>query len=91
RVVAISPLFGGVPLKGPADRVLVSLGLPPGNEGVAAAYDRLLSDLIVDDGDVGDVRQLTGPDLAVHALDTRIDEGDAGKRFATDLLENLGW
>ncbi|MCH8899762.1 MAG: YvcK family protein [Acidobacteria bacterium] len=91
RVVAISPLFGGVPLKGPADRVLASLGLPPGNEGVAAAYDGLLSDLVVDDGDAVDVHQLTRPDLAVHALNTRIDEGDAGKRFATDLLETLGW
>ena len=91
RVVAISPLFGGVPLKGPADRVLVSLGLPLGNEGVAAAYDGLLSDLVVDEGDAEDVQQLTGPDLAVHAFDTRIDKRDAGKRFATDLLEKLGW
>ncbi|GMQ86576.1 MAG: 2-phospho-L-lactate transferase [Acidimicrobiia bacterium] len=91
RVVAISPLFGGVPLKGPADRVLASLGLPPGNEGVAAAYDGLLSDLVVDDGDAAEIPQLTRPDLAVHALDTRIDERDAGKRFATDLLETLGW
>ena len=91
RVVAISPLFGGVPLKGPADRVLASLGLPPGNEGVAAAYDGLLSDLVVDDGDAVDVQQLTRPDFAVHALDTRIDKRDAGKRFATDLLARLGW
>ena len=88
RVVAISPLFGGVPLKGPADRVLASLGLPPGNEGVAAAYDGLLSDLVVDDGDAVDVHQLTRPDLAVHALNTMIDEGDAGKRFATDFQQD---
>ena len=38
RVVAISPLFGGKALKGPADRVLDSLGFPPGNAGVLSAY-----------------------------------------------------
>lgn len=91
RVVAISPLFGGVPLKGPADRVLASLGLPPGNAGVVAAYDGLLSDLVVDIGDATDVELLRTPDLAVHALDTRIGDPDAGKRFATSLLETLGW
>ncbi|MDP9495603.1 MAG: 2-phospho-L-lactate transferase CofD family protein, partial [Actinomycetota bacterium] len=30
RVIAISPLFGGKALKGPADRVMSTLGLPPG-------------------------------------------------------------
>jgi LPPG:FO 2-phospho-L-lactate transferase len=90
-VVAISPLFAGKPLKGPADRVLASLGLPPGNAGIAAAYDGLLSDLIVDEGDAADVEALTGPRLAVRALDTRMVEQDEGKRFAASMLEELDW
>lgn len=91
RVAAISPLFGGKALKGPADRVLRSLGFPEGNTGVVAAYDGLLSDLVVDKGDAPDVPLLAGRRLTVHALDTRIAEPEAGKRFATTLLEILGW
>lgn len=91
QVVAISPLFGGKPVKGPADRVLASLGLPAGNAGVAAAYAGLLSDLIVDDGDAADVESLKTPSLAVHALDTRMGDGESGKRFADAMLEELGW
>ena len=54
RVIAVSPLFGGKALKGPADRVMASLGLAPGNQGVADAYPGLISDLIVDVGDAGE-------------------------------------
>jgi LPPG:FO 2-phospho-L-lactate transferase len=91
RVVAISPLFGGAPLKGPADRVLASLGFGPGNRGVTGAYAGLLSDFVIDVGDTADVELLAVPGLAVHALDTRMGEPDAGKRFAAALLEALGW
>ena len=91
RVVAVSPLFAGKPVKGPADRVLASLGLPAGNAGIAAAYDGLLSDLIVDEGDAADVEPLTTPHLTVHALDTKMAEMDAGKRFAAAMLEELDW
>ena len=91
RVVAVSPLFGGKPLKGPADRVLASLGFAAGNAGVVAAYKNLLSDLIVDEGDRADVEPLTTPDLTVRAFDTKMTEQDAGKRFAAALLEEMGW
>ncbi len=91
RVVAISPLFGGAPIKGPADRVLASLGFAPGNEGVAGAYAGLLSDLVIDVGDAADIELLAAPQLAVHALDTRMGGPNAGNRFAASLLETLGW
>lgn len=84
RVMAVSPLFGGRALKGPADRVMASLGLPPGNQGVADAYDGLLTDFIIDIGDQDDSIR-TG--AAVHALDTRIAEPAAAARFARALLE----
>jgi LPPG:FO 2-phospho-L-lactate transferase len=88
RVVAVSPLFSGKALKGPADRVMASLGLPPGNAGVAAAYEGLITDLVVDIGDEGDVTALEG-DIRVHAVDTRIGDAAAGRRFASWLLENV--
>ncbi len=86
RVIAVSPLFGGKALKGPADRVMESLGLPPGNRGILAAYEGFLSDLVIDDGDADDVAHLQRA-VAVHTTDTLFTEAPAAERFATWLLD----
>ncbi len=86
RVVAVSPLIGGKALKGPADAVMASLGLPPGNAGVLEAYRGLLTDLVVDDADRADTRP---SGVRVHATDTRIAEPERAVRFARWLLEAL--
>jgi len=86
RVAAVSPLFGGLALKGPADRVMATLGLPPGNEGVLAAYDGLLDLLVVDQQDSRDIG-LSTPGTRVVVADTRIAEPAAAARFATWLIE----
>jgi len=83
-VVAVSPLFGGKPLKGPADRVMASLGLPPGNRGVAKAYDGLIDALVVDSGDADGARLVEGPEVVV--ADTRIGDAEAGRRLAEAIL-----
>ena len=87
RVVAVSPLFGGMALKGPADKVMAALGLPPGNAGVLAAYEGLLTDLVVDQGDAADLAALGAGPVRLHATDTRIAEPAAAARFARWLLE----
>jgi LPPG:FO 2-phospho-L-lactate transferase len=86
RVVAVSPLFEGKALKGPADRVMASLGLPPGNAGVLAAYEGLLTDLVVDEGDAADLSRGGGA-VRLHAADTRIADRGPAARFARWLLE----
>ncbi len=88
RVVAVSPLFAGEALKGPAAKVLASLGFPAGNAGVVAAYDGLLSDLVVDEADEAD-RSLGGPTLAIRVTDTRIARLDEARAFAERLLRWL--
>ncbi len=47
-VVAISPIVGGAALKGPADRMLVELGLEPSVVGVARLYAPIAEVLVVD-------------------------------------------
>lgn len=84
--VAVSPLFAGKALKGPADRVMADLGLPPGNAGVLAAYEGLIGMLVVDRGDEADTA-LSNGDTAVVAADTRIAEPAAAARFAAWLIE----
>ena len=84
RVVAVSPLFGGKALKGPADRVMAGLGLAAGNQGVADAYAGLITDLVID---IGDAAEPVATDATVHAVDTRIADPDAAARFARLLLD----
>jgi len=86
RVICVSPLFGGKALKGPADRVLVSLGLGSGNQAVIDAYQGLVTDLVVDTDDAGE--PLRGVSR-VHASDTRIAKPEAARRFGEWMLDLL--
>lgn len=88
RIVAISPLFGGKALKGPADRVLESLGFPRGNAGVLSAYEGLISDLVVDIEDASDVQRLS-TSVRIHATDTRLGSDDEARRFAEWFKETF--
>lgn len=89
QVIAVSPLFGGKALKGPAAEVMADLGLPPGNRGVAAAYSGLLTGLVVDRGDRADVARLGTQGVTAWATDTRIKEPAAAARLAAWILELL--
>jgi LPPG:FO 2-phospho-L-lactate transferase len=89
KVVAISPLFGGKALKGPADRLLVSQGLPAGNAGVLAAYEGLLTDLVVDSGDATDIEGLAAGQERIHSANTRISDPERGAAFAEWLLATV--
>jgi len=82
RVVAVSPLIGGKALKGPADRVMASLGLPDGNAGVVAAYQGLIGILVIDDTDAGDAPL----EVTTVATDTLIKDLDSSRRLAGEII-----
>lgn len=86
RVVAVSPLFEGKALKGPADRVMRSLGLAAGNAGVAEAYEGLIDELVVDVTDADDVDTLETGELRVRALPTRIIDPEDSARLCVEIL-----
>lgn len=89
RVIAVSPLFGGRALKGPADRVMTSLGLPNGNAGVVAAYGGLVHDLVIDTGDANQRAELGELGVKIHVGDTRIADPSAAWSFADWLVDLL--
>jgi len=51
KIVAISPIVGGVPVKGPADKLMRSLGLEVSAFGVAGFYKDFLDTLVIDSVD----------------------------------------
>ncbi|HUO46243.1 MAG TPA: 2-phospho-L-lactate transferase [Acidimicrobiia bacterium] len=87
KVIGVSPLIGGTALKGPAHRILSSLGFPAGNLGVNQSYGGLLTDLFVDQSDADDANLNLPP--RVHVTDIRIPDLDASTRLAYEILGAL--
>jgi LPPG:FO 2-phospho-L-lactate transferase len=83
---AVSPLFGGVPLKGPADAVMHGLGLPSGTSGILEAYTGLIDTLFIDVADAADASLGDACGVRVLTADTRLGGPDHGARFASTLL-----
>lgn len=84
RVTAVSPLIGGKTVKGPADRVLTSLGLPSGNLGIDHAYDGLIDTFVIDRADEG---ANNGRDnLTIVTTETLMTDVEAARRLALVVL-----
>ena len=86
RTVAVSPLFGGKPVKGPADRVMAGLGLPPGTAGVIEAYAGLAQCLFVDTADRADRDLADATGIAIEAVETRLSGPDGGRACAEAVV-----
>jgi len=69
-VVAVSPLIGGRPVKGPADRMMRALGMEPGPIPLAELYRDLLDGLVIDTADRAHLPALETRGLRVSAIDT---------------------
>jgi LPPG:FO 2-phospho-L-lactate transferase len=76
-VVAVSPVVGGQVLKGPTAAFMTWAGLPVSAAGTARAYDGLLDGMVSDE---------PFEDLPALQTDTRMDDADARRRLAEDVL-----
>ena len=68
-VIAISPLIGGKPVKGPADRMMRALGLPPTPLGLARTYSDFLDGLVIDRADAAYASRLLARGIETACLD----------------------
>ena len=84
RVVGVSPIIAGAPVKGPADRLMGPLGMEVSCVGVARAYRDFCSALVIDGG--GTARAPEVESLGVHAVVTDTLMRDA--RVAAALARN---
>jgi LPPG:FO 2-phospho-L-lactate transferase len=84
RVVAVSPIVGGRTIKGPADRMMASLGMEPTAAGVAAAYRDFLGVFVIDEEDRALAPAVEA--LGVRAVVTQtIMRGPAEKRALAEV------
>jgi LPPG:FO 2-phospho-L-lactate transferase len=86
-VIAVSPIVGGVALKGPAGRMMASLGHESSAVGVAALYADLLTGFVLDAVDASLEPALRALGMRTHVTDT-IMADDAGRsRLARTIME----
>ena len=85
--IAVSPIIGGRALKGPADRMLVTLGHESSALGVARLYAGLVDGFVIDHADAdlaGPITDETG--MAVATTGAVMGGPDDRRRLATELL-----
>jgi LPPG:FO 2-phospho-L-lactate transferase len=69
-VVAISPIIGGMPVKGPADRLLRGTGAEVSARGVARLYASWCHGFVLDQRDAAQLADVAALGLAARALET---------------------
>jgi LPPG:FO 2-phospho-L-lactate transferase len=87
KVVAVSGIIGGKALKGPADRMLASLGRDSSAVGVAREYADVADALVLDTVDGATTTSIEALGMLTLVTDTIMND-DAGRaRLAGEVLE----
>jgi LPPG:FO 2-phospho-L-lactate transferase len=86
RIVAVSGIVGGKALKGPADRMLASLGQESTALGVARIYADLVDGFVLDSVDADLEPAVSGLGLGTLVVDTIMSDDSARARLARDVL-----
>ena len=84
--VAVSPIVGGRALKGPADRMLASLGHEVSATGVAAIYEGLLDGMVVDREDEGERTGIEAMGMSVLSTDAVMRDEPGRQLLAREVL-----
>ena len=89
-VVAISPIVGGAPIKGPADKLMLGLKMDVSPVGVAHYYRDFLDVMVIDQQDkhlIGAIEELGIPAVATNTI---MRDSAAKKALAQKVLEVAG-
>ncbi len=89
KVIAISPLIGGVPLKGPADKLMRGLGLEVSSAGVAGLYRDFLDVMVIDTVDAGEAERISGMGIKPVVLDTVMSDAEKAAALASAVLSEI--
>jgi LPPG:FO 2-phospho-L-lactate transferase len=82
----VSGIIGGKALKGPADRMLTSLGHESSALGVARIYADLATDFVLDNLDADLAPSIEALGLRTHVTDTIMTDDTARARLAAEVL-----
>lgn len=89
-VVAVSPIIGGAPIKGPADKLMRGLHMDVSAVGVARCYRDFLDVMVIDTQDAhlaSDIEDLGIPTLVTNTIMSNLA---AKKALAINMLQAAG-
>ncbi|MBA2631862.1 MAG: 2-phospho-L-lactate transferase [Chloroflexi bacterium] len=87
--IAVSPIVAGRALKGPADRMLASLGHEPSALGVARMYAGLVGRFVLDEADASLASEVEALGMTASAMPT-VMRGDGDRRaLAARIVQEL--
>jgi len=87
KVVAISPIIGGHPIKGPADKLMQGLGLKVSAYSIAHLYRDFLDTLIIDQVDEAEKEPIKSLGMQVIAMNTVMKTLEDKIQLAKVVLE----
>jgi len=90
KVAAISPIVGGSPIKGPADKLMRGLGLEVSAYGVAELYRTFLDTLVIDQVDRDEKERIEGLGLNVVTTNTIMRDLSDKVQLARITLRSVG-
>jgi LPPG:FO 2-phospho-L-lactate transferase len=90
RVVAISPIIAGAPVKGPADRLMGPLGYEVSCVGIARAYADLCATLVIDELDRSRAAEVERGGLRAVVAPTLMTDAGAAEQLARIALAAVG-
>jgi len=90
RIVGVSGIIGGKALKGPADRMLASLGHEPSALGVARGYAGLIDTFVLDTVDAALAPAVAALGVRAVVTDTIMTDDASRARLAGEVLAAVG-
>ncbi len=87
RVVGVSPIIAGRPVKGPADRLMAGLGLEVSCVGVARVYAEFCSTLVIDAGDASRAAEVEAAGVRAVVADTLMTDARVAAALARHTLD----
>ena len=87
---AVSPIIGGKALKGPADRMLASLGHESTALGVARLYADIVDVFVLDTADAALAPDVAALGLRPLVTDTIMTDDAGRQRLAAEIVDALG-
>ncbi|GAC1644025.1 MAG: 2-phospho-L-lactate transferase [Ktedonobacteraceae bacterium] len=89
-VVAVSPIIGGAPIKGPADKLMSGLGMDVSAVGVARRYRDFLDVIVIDEQDKNLVTAIEDLGIPTVVTDTIMRDSATKKALAQTVLRAAG-
>ncbi|MFX1398219.1 MAG: 2-phospho-L-lactate transferase [Promethearchaeota archaeon] len=87
KVVAISPIINGAPVKGPADKLMKAFGLEVSCLGVAKFYKEFVDHIVIDNIDCSYLKEIKKLGIQAHCYDTIMKNQEKKEALAQFVVE----